>query len=241
MEKLNIFNMQTVELAQRVEARLAELGRKPIPAAVAVGLERTYLRDLIKGRKKSVSSDRYELVAKALDWTVAELLARETAAGAVSAPAQNIREPGDVVRTPELDNPRLEAADVPVLGITVGGDDGDFWLNGEVVNRVRRPPGLRHARGVFALTVGGDSMYPRYRLGDLIYVQKAPPVPGDDIVIEMKETNEGGDRRSFLKEFCRRHGAKLMCKQFNPPKNLQFDQAKIENVFRVIPLKELMG
>lgn len=152
-----------------------------------------------------------------------------------------IARPSEVDPAPDFDNRHMGPADVDVLGITVGGEDGDFWLNGEIVNKVRRPPGIRHAKNVFALNVGGDSMVPAHKPNSLIYVQRAAPAPGDDIVIEMKEANESGDRKSFLKEFVRRAGALIICKQHNPPKELEFKTSEIANIYRVIPLKELMG
>src|ERR1700744_2032741 len=61
-------------LRERILDRLAELKRSPITAATSVGLERTYLRDFVKGKKDSLRSDKYDQVAQALDWSVSQLL-----------------------------------------------------------------------------------------------------------------------------------------------------------------------
>lgn len=68
--------MAKSQLVQRVERRLAEIGKGPIEAAAAVeGLERNFIRDLIDGKKRSFSQAKAPLVARALDWSVNELLA----------------------------------------------------------------------------------------------------------------------------------------------------------------------
>jgi len=48
------------------EIRLKELGIGAIEAATAVGMERTYIRDLVEGRKKSVRQDKVQKLAEAL-------------------------------------------------------------------------------------------------------------------------------------------------------------------------------
>ena len=132
--------------------------------------------------------------------------------------------------------------DVEVLGVSVGGDDADFYLNGEVINRVRRPPGIQHAKGVFALNVVGTSMVPRYDPGELIYCQKVPPAPGDYVVVELYPNDESQHAgKSFIKRLTRRTGLRIECEQFNPPKTLEFDAGDVKAVYRVIPLRELMG
>lgn len=54
------------KLQELVTNRLEELGLGPVEAAVQGGLERTYIRDIVKGRKQTVKSDKIELLAKAL-------------------------------------------------------------------------------------------------------------------------------------------------------------------------------
>ena len=53
-------------LKEIVEIRLQQLGLGPVEAAVAGGLERTYIRDILDDRKKSVRSDKAAALAAAL-------------------------------------------------------------------------------------------------------------------------------------------------------------------------------
>lgn len=47
-------------------ARLAQLGVGPVEAATAAGIERTFIRDLVEGKKKSIRSDKIADLARAL-------------------------------------------------------------------------------------------------------------------------------------------------------------------------------
>lgn len=133
--------------------------------------------------------------------------------------------------------------DVPVLGITVGGSDGDFSLNGNTIDYVRRPPGILHAQGVFALFVGGNSMSPRYEDGDLIYLHPGrQPRIGDDIVLEMYASDPHGSTPCFIKRLRRRTAETIYCEQFNPPRDdLSYDIRMVRRIFKVMTPAELLG
>lgn len=76
--------MEKGYLPQRVAARLSELGKDPVPAAVDVGLGRDFFRDLIEGRKESINGRSAPKAATALEWTVAELYGEKPVTGAHS-------------------------------------------------------------------------------------------------------------------------------------------------------------
>lgn len=67
--------MDSARLRRRIKARLEELGRGAVEAAERVGLERNYINDFLKEKKKSIKIDTYPKIAAALEWTVAELTA----------------------------------------------------------------------------------------------------------------------------------------------------------------------
>lgn len=230
---------RAAKLADRIDRRLEALDRSSITAALNVGLERTYIRDFVIGRKKSLGTKKLELVAKALDWTVAELTDIEAPTDRAQSPSL----PGRTSGSPTLVS---HTEDIPVLGVTMGGAiehdrSPDFWMNGEVINYVARPKGILNAPNVFALYVSGNSMFPRFRERDLVFAQKASPAAGDDVVIELKPISDGEPHPSFIKEFVRPKGSYILVKQYNPPAEIEFALDEIRNVFRVIPLKELVG
>lgn len=132
-------------------------------------------------------------------------------------------------------------ADIEIRGVTVGGDDGDFSINGQVVGYARRPPGIARLRNVFVVNVMSDSMSPRFEHGDPLFCGGREPTPGDDVVIEMFPTGNEQVGKSYVKRLVKRQGGQIVCRQFNPPKELTFSQYEIKAIYRVIPLKELWG
>ncbi|MFK0336808.1 XRE family transcriptional regulator [Agrobacterium deltaense] len=131
--------------------------------------------------------------------------------------------------------------DVEVLGVAVGGDDGDFTLNGEVSGYVRRPPGIANLRKVFALHILSDSMIPRYDPGELIYCGGREAVAGDHIVIETFPEKGETVGKAYVKKLKSRTKSTIICEQYNPSKELHFDAYAIKNIWRIIPLRELLG
>ena len=124
----------------------------------------------------------------------------------------------------------------------MGGDDADFRLNGQETDRAIRPPALADAKDVFALYVSNDSMYPAWRENALIYVTPhRPPAIGDDVIIELKPTDDGEPGRAFLKRLKARTPTKYVVEQFNPPGEREFDRAEVLRIYRVIPLEEALG
>ena len=56
------------ELQRAVMERLKELDRNPFEAARLGGLERSFVNDILIGRKRSVRGENVERLARALDW-----------------------------------------------------------------------------------------------------------------------------------------------------------------------------
>ena len=149
--------------------------------------------------------------------------------------------PSEVERVTDVGRPDLGPRDVPLSGVSLGGEDADFSFNGEVADYVRRPPGIANLRNVFALHVIGDSMVPRFEPADIIYCGGRPPVPGDDVVIEMFPSESAPAGRGYIKRLVARTSSIVTVRQFNPPREIQFDAYELKAVHRVIPWKELLG
>ena len=133
-------------------------------------------------------------------------------------------------------------SDVPVHGIVVGGASGDFRLNGDIVDYVRRPPGIAHMRNVYALWVSGDSMSPWNKDGDLIYVSPArPTAPGDYVVVQMNDQGDGEPGLAMVKQLVGRTPTQLKLGQYNPEKEFAVALSKVKAVHRVLTLRELLG
>lgn len=147
----------------------------------------------------------------------------------------------EVERVTDLAPLDLGPTDVEVKGVTVGGDDGDFEWNGQVIGFARRPSGIARIRNVFALHVIGTSMVPRFDPGDLLFCGGREPTPGDDVVIELFPTGIETVGKAYIKRLLSRTNSTITCKQFNPEKEIPFNRYEIKAMYRVIPNKELYG
>lgn len=147
----------------------------------------------------------------------------------------------DVERVTETAPVDLGPEDVEILGVSVGGDDGDFSLNGQTVGYARRPAGIARIRNVFAVHVIGESMVPRYEPADLLYCGGRAPVPGDDVVIEMFPKGDEAVGKAYIKRLVRRTASEIVCRQFNPPMEMTFNPYEMKAMHRVIPYRELLG
>ncbi len=155
-------------------------------------------------------------------------------------PEPNARFESDPVFLPTSNNPR----DLEELGATMAGDAEDesaFEMNGQVIDLVKRPPGLMHRRDVFALRVTNVSMYPKYEDGERIYLEKRKPAVGDYVVIELHAKEEGRPGKSYIKKLLAANSNLVTVEQFNPHGILNFGRHEIKGLFRVIPQNELLG
>lgn len=132
--------------------------------------------------------------------------------------------------------------DVPVLGTVQGGaGDGDFSMNGEVVDHVRRPAGIAQNKQAFALYVHGDSMAPWRQPGGLVYINpQRPPASGDHVVVELLPAHPGDPAPCQLKKLVRHTGTHLVLAQYNPPREFKVQIARIARFYRVMEWEELL-
>jgi len=130
--------------------------------------------------------------------------------------------------------------DLPVYGSAVGGADGSFEMNGQVVDFVERPPSLGGARNAYGIYVQGDSMSPRFETGWLVLVNPSRPVrKGDNVVVQLKGPDEHSAPLAYLKVFESRTPTLLVVRQFNPPRVLEWPIADVISMHRVVGIAEL--
>lgn len=211
--------------------------------AIKAGVNRGYFNDI----KEKNTSPRNTTLAKVLavaGKTLGDLYPTEPGA------------PPTLVNPPfnPIDLPR----DVPILGTTAGGalelqGNGhvdrieEMILENEPFAYARRPPAIDSNRKAYALYVTGESMEPRYRQGDLVYVdpRRAPQI-GDDVIVQMVgEVSPDADpaevKHVLIKQLVRNTAAHLELCQFNPPITFKVQKSTIHAVHRVIPLSELLS
>lgn len=126
---------------------------------------------------------------------------------------------------------------LPVLGEAVGGEDGEYIFNGSVLDYVDCPPSLENVPNAYAVYIDGESMVPRFRPGETVWVHPTkPPRRGDDVVIQIHPDNEddGAPPRGFVKEFVGWTANKLVLQQYNPTKKIEFTREQVVSVHPII-------
>ncbi|MBD8556331.1 helix-turn-helix transcriptional regulator [Rhizobium sp. CFBP 8762] len=139
---------------------------------------------------------------------------------------------------PPIDSPNAKVLDrivgdgrlIPVYGQAVGGVDGEFEMNGNILYEVMAPPVLSHVSNAYGVSIAGDSMSPRYEDGELAFVDPKRRVKKGDYVIAQIKTDEHGPLLAFVKKFIRHNAAELILEQFNPPKELRFEAESVVSV-----------
>jgi phage repressor protein C with HTH and peptisase S24 domain len=102
----------------------------------------------------------------------------------------------------------------------------------EVVDRLLRPVSLAGDPDVFALTIVGDSMWPRFRPGSRIAVSpRAPVAIGDDVLVRLRNRNVG---RVLIMQLAKRTMATFGLRQFNPDRTIDVDAADVEAVQKIV-------
>lgn len=238
-------------LKELVERRLDELGRNPFEAATMAGLDRLFIRDILKGKKQTVRGSNQARLALAIDMPLEDMV-RMTSETPVAAPSDRAprREPAltpnSEVRLANIAPPvRSEMpADVPIYGTAAGSVIGEFegfnFEDGEI-GFARRPPGLQHHRDAYAIYVVNDSMYPEHRAGDLRFATPhRPPAVGDTVILQVR-MHEGAPLQAFIKTLVKMTRDSIIVSQHNPPAQMEFRRETVVAIHRVPPLNDLYG
>lgn len=131
--------------------------------------------------------------------------------------------------------PSFGARDVPVLGRAVGGLDGRYEFNGGEMGYEVRPAELAGVSGAYAIYADGESMYPRYKAGETLWINPhVTPRRGDDVVVQIWADREGEPDYGFIKEFVCWRADKLVLQQHNPPGEIVFDRRDVKSLHKVV-------
>jgi phage repressor protein C with HTH and peptisase S24 domain len=137
--------------------------------------------------------------------------------------------------------------DMPVFGTALGAErviEGDAieqtYLNsGQVIEYRRRPHMLKGVERVYGLYVQGLSMYPVFRDGAFLYVQKEAPLRvGDDVVVYLRPLDDTDDGEAaskvLVKRFVKRTAQFVELEQFNPALTFRIAMSEVLRVDRVL-------
>ena len=98
-----------------------------------------------------------------------------------------------------------------------------------VVDRLTRPPSLLADRDAYAVTVSGESMWPRFRQGRQIAVTPSTEAGiGDDLLLLLS-----GDQGAMIGELLFRGSESITLRQFNPAMEFEVPLTEVIGMHRV--------
>lgn len=130
---------------------------------------------------------------------------------------------------------------LPLIATAIGGEWGRTesrielieLRTGELVERLPRPVSLANDHRAYAITVVGDSMWPRFRPGRRLAVSPKPSVAiGDDVLVKLNP--RGAVVPTFIGELVRRTSGGVELRQFNPEITFEVPAVQIAGIEKVI-------
>jgi phage repressor protein C with HTH and peptisase S24 domain len=136
---------------------------------------------------------------------------------------------------------------IPVMGsamaMTAFDPERDIELTevdmADVLDHVRRPASLEHDTQAYAVTIVGDSMWPRFRPGRRVIVSPRATVSiGDDVIVQLRGNGEDqeADRVALvlIKELVRRTASYIELRQFNPDVTFRVEVERVAKIHKVV-------
>ena len=119
--------------------------------------------------------------------------------------------------------------DLPIRGEVDGDDAYIFGPEEKNLAMTARPVALANVPSAYAVYAHGESMRPRYRPGELLYVDPIrPAAPGDDVVIHFV------DGTGCIRELVRRTAKTVTVRQHNPSKETELPAERVIAVHLII-------
>lgn len=148
----------------------------------------------------------------------------------------------DAVRTLD-DGGRLYAPDEPAprpsapcyasrdggAGVTV------LYMNEPPVSSEMKPPRAVHIRGIYAFAAVGDAMMPRFKPGEIVWVNPhRQPRPGDDVLFLERNDEASAETRAILAELVSETDSGWTGRQHNGARDLRLTR-KAYDIMLVLP------
>ena len=127
----------------------------------------------------------------------------------------------------------LQRRKVPVYGPASAASPELISITDEfIVDKISCPEELADVRDGFVMFIAGDSMYPRYKHGEMVSVHpRRPPYVGQDCVVVLEQ-----DGNALVKEFAGETESRLewKFKQYMPEKILKIKKAEVRAIYAVV-------
>ena len=137
---------------------------------------------------------------------------------------------------------------LPLVATAGGGEWGEpasridvtEIRSGEVLERIQRPVALANDPAAYAVTIVGNSMWPRFRAGRRVAVSpKASIVIGDDVLVKLKSAPlmakaGSGIASVLIKVLVGRSSSGVELRQFNPDVTFHVGHDQISAIEKVL-------
>lgn len=198
--------------------------------SLRLGKNHAYVHQFIyKGTPKKLHPDDRALISQILGIPESDLGEGSNKSGVIIGTLPKHPANANVLATPQPAGPLI-----PLYGTVVGGIDGQFELNGNLLDRVKAPPSLAGVRGAYAVRVTGESMEPRYEDGETVYIDPERRPTRNDYVVAQIWEDENAVPLAYIKKFVRWNSEHLVLSQFNPPKELVFESKQVKSVHYIL-------
>ena len=213
-------------------------GLTPNAWAVKAGVSRTVWADM--RRHGNPSRRTLEKLLAAANSSLAEFEALRLG----PEPRQAFAPASGGVGDPRMRWAATPPAPLPLIGSGLGGEWGEPGsgielteiLPDKLLERLPRPASLASDADAFALTIVGESMWPRFRPGARVAVSPRSPVAiGDDVLVRLAAQPAGavGPRIALIKQLVKRGASTVELRQFNPDLTFSVETRSIEAILKV--------
>ena len=236
------FLNKTMDLKERIKNSRIAAKMTQEELARAVGKTRNAVTQWESGASRP-RLNTLEKIAEALEVSVDWLLTGNTPNVAGAETTRTNSEMSDVKFNNSTLPPRqYMPQDVPVMGTAAcNSDNGSFKLDTSIIDYVHRPPALLMTKDIYALYVEGDTMEPRFKAGDLVFVHPRKPVRiGDSVVVQIAKTIDE-PIASMIAVMAKRTSHDVFLQKYNPEKIINFDNANIVSIHKIFEMRELFG
>lgn len=242
MAKKYFFLNKTMDLKERIKNSRIAAKMTQEELAKAVGKTRNAVAQWESGAAHP-RPNTLEDIAGALNVSIDWLLTGNTLNVAGAETTRTNSEMSDVKFNNSTLPPRqYMPQDVLVVGTAAcNTDNGLFKLDTSIIDYVHRPPALLMTKDLYALYVEGDTMEPRFNAGDLVFVHPHKPVRiGDSVVVQIAKTIDE-PIESMIAVLAKRTSHEVVLKKYNPEKIINFDNANIVSIHKILEMRELFG
>nr|WP_162199439.1 helix-turn-helix domain-containing protein [Aurantiacibacter luteus] len=235
-------------LRDRLRETLLDRGMSPRQLSLAIGANHSYISQILNGKGGMPASSRLTAIARELgvsaDW-LGGLVGNPEPVGSEVA-----------IHDAPVDWTRPDRADpgIPLVGtgdcadLEVTGEDGETVLierssfDPDYHQRyLARPPALRGAVDLYAITFVGDSMSPRFEPGEIGIVDpRAHIAAGNDVVVQLRDGASEDVGGVLVKRLVRRTATEVVLQQFNPPQTFVISMRQVKRIHRIRPQTDLL-